>query len=99
MRFMLMEKAGAPGAVDVAWRARYGQALVRAGVLLAAERLRPGAGGHQAEVAGFWLIEVKSRQEADEWARRSGQAGRIEVREVIQAGENDDAVPDPVQGR
>jgi hypothetical protein len=36
-------------------------------------------------VAGFWLIQVKSRQEAIEWARRVPfQEGEIEVRQVFE---------------
>ncbi|MFL6675033.1 MAG: YciI family protein [Massilia sp.] len=91
--------AGALASMDARERERYGQALARAGVLLAAERLRPGDGPAAAEVAGFWLIEVKSREEAAEWARRSGNEARIEIREVAQPGESKHAVPDPVQGR
>jgi hypothetical protein len=36
-------------------------------------------------VAGFWLIEVKSREEAVEWAKRCpGADGEIEVRQVFE---------------
>ncbi|TFW31525.1 YciI family protein [Massilia horti] len=89
MRFMLIEKNGnRAGACEAGApeRARYEQALVRAGVLLASERLRPGA-GDAAEVAGFWLIEVKSKEEAAEWVRRSGMNARIELREVLMPDE------------
>ncbi|WP_336205423.1 YciI family protein [Nonomuraea sp. LPB2021202275-12-8] len=67
----------------------YNEALVKAGVLLAAEGLYPSSQGAQiaysggkakvidgpfAEakelIAGFWLIQVKSREEALEWALR-----------------------------
>src|SRR5688572_14781080 len=35
-------------------------------------------------VAGFWLIQVKSRQEAIEWARRVPfEEGEIEIRQVF----------------
>jgi hypothetical protein len=98
MRFMLIEKTGpggAPGLTE-AQRQRFGQSLVLAGVLLAAERLAPCDG---AEVAGFWLIEVKSGDEAREWARRAGVGAQIEIREVAQEGENQHAVFNPVQGR
>lgn len=96
MRFMLIEKTGA-GQAGALERARYEQALVRAGVLLASERLRPGA-GISAEVAGFWLIEVKSKEEAAEWVRRSGMNGHIELREVLLPEEEMNAVPNSVQG-
>lgn len=44
-------------------------------------------------VAGYWIIDVKSRDEAIEWARRVpfGPGGQIEVRKVVEAedfGEN-----------
>jgi hypothetical protein len=43
-------------------------------------------------IAGFWLIQVKSREEAIEWAKRvpdspdaePGQEGEIEVRQVFE---------------
>jgi hypothetical protein len=39
-------------------------------------------------VAGFWLIQVKSREEAVEWAKRCpnpmpGREGQIEIRQVF----------------
>jgi hypothetical protein len=41
-------------------------------------------------IAGFWMIQVKSRQEAIEWAKRSpnphpGQESEIEIRQVFEA--------------
>ena len=41
-------------------------------------------------VAGFWLIQVKSREEAVEWAKRCpnpmpGREGQIEIRQVFGA--------------
>jgi hypothetical protein len=103
MRFMLIEKtgtgAGALAPMGARARARYEQALVRAGVLLAAERLRPANVAKDmpeaaAGLAGFWLIEVKSKEEAEEWARRFGTGERIEIREVERPGETIDAVSD-----
>ncbi|TQN28496.1 hypothetical protein FHX37_3841 [Haloactinospora alba] len=40
-------------------------------------------------VAGFWLLEVASRSEALEWARRCpvGGEGEIEVRQVFEASD------------
>ena len=41
-------------------------------------------------IAGFWLIQVKSREEAIEWAKRSpnpageGKDGEIEIRQVFE---------------
>jgi hypothetical protein len=37
-------------------------------------------------VAGYWIIQVKSREEAVEWARRVPfQEGEIEIRQVFEA--------------
>jgi hypothetical protein len=40
-------------------------------------------------IAGFWLWQVKSMEEAVEWARRcpnpTGQAGELEIRPVFEA--------------
>ncbi len=37
-------------------------------------------------IAGFWLIQVKSREEAIEWARRVPfREGEIEIRQVFEA--------------
>jgi hypothetical protein len=44
-------------------------------------------------IAGFWLIQVKSKEEAIEWAKRSPaphgnqQDGEIEIRRVFEAAE------------
>jgi hypothetical protein len=42
-------------------------------------------------IAGFWLIQVKSREEALEWAKRvpnpMNEDGAIELRRVFDAGE------------
>jgi hypothetical protein len=101
MRFMLIEKtAGGAAAMPQPERARFEQALVRAGVLLAAERLAPDAGADAPAhaLAGFWLLEVKSREEAHEWARRAGGGARIDVRQVVQPEETVHAISHPEQG-
>jgi hypothetical protein len=40
-------------------------------------------------IAGFWIWNVKSRQEAIEWAKRcpnpTGEAGELEIRQVFEA--------------
>jgi hypothetical protein len=69
MRFVILTQ---PGADDLDM-ARYHEELVRAGVLLA---------GDQA--AGFWLLEVDSRAEADECGRRLPH-GDVEIREVAES--------------
>ncbi|MGH7629185.1 MAG: YciI family protein [Gemmatimonadales bacterium] len=37
-------------------------------------------------IAGFWLIQVKSKEEAIEWVKRApNQVGEIEIRQVFEA--------------
>ena len=49
-------------------------------------------------IAGYWLIQVKSREEALEWAKRApaphgeGQEGEIEIRQLF---ELEDFAPSP----
>jgi hypothetical protein len=45
-------------------------------------------------IAGFWLIQVKSKQEAIEWMRRApfGGGTEIEVRQVFEADDFGDAL-------
>jgi hypothetical protein len=86
MRFAMVLRCPDGGAAIGA----YTQELARAGVLLAAEVPHPGgpravvhpdgrvaSGGDGCGVAGFWLVELKSVDEAVEWARR--MAGTVEV--------------------
>jgi hypothetical protein len=83
-------EAGAlPGAALLSAMGRFNEELVNAGILLAAEGLRPSARGKRVRfsgsertvvdgpftdtqelVAGFWLWQVKSIDEAVEWAKR-----------------------------
>ena len=116
MRFMILIKADAdseagvmPSAELIAAMGKYNEALVKAGVLLAAEGLHPTSKGARiffsgdkrvvtdgpfAEskelLAGFWLIQVKSKEEAIEWVKRipnpqPGKEGEIELRQVFDA--------------
>ncbi|AKU92610.1 YciI family protein [Vulgatibacter incomptus] len=88
---------------------KYNEELVKAGVIVAGEGLRPSStgkrvvfsGGKKAVVdgpfaetkelvAGFWLWEVKSMEEALEWARRCpnpmpGEEAILEIRPVVEA--------------
>ena len=68
MRFLILTRPGSPH--DDLDMAHYHDELVRAGVLLTGDL-----------AAGFWLLEVDSRAEATEWARRVPRAD-VEVREV-----------------
>jgi hypothetical protein len=95
----------------------FNEALVNAGVMLAAEGLRASsqgarvtfAGGSRTVVdgpfgdakelvVGLWLWQVKSLDEAIEWAKRGpfDDGTDIEIREVFEAEEFAD---DPTHGR
>jgi hypothetical protein len=68
MRFLILTSPTDPA--DEPDLARYHESLVRAGVLLAGDL-----------TAGFWLLEVTSRDAAEEWVRRL-PSDDVEVREV-----------------
>jgi len=73
VRFMVFVKSPDPLAT------RHGDSLVRAGVLLDAGDLVPGAYG----VSGYWLIDVRSEEEAVERIRRIRlPACVVEIRQV-----------------
>jgi hypothetical protein len=97
---------------------RFNEELVKAGVMLAGEGLKPSSTGKRLKftdgkkpavidgpfsetkelVAGFWLWQVKSMEEAVEWARRCpnpmpGEEGELELRAVFEA--DDFAASDP----
>jgi len=77
---------------------KYNEELVKAGVLLAAEGLRPSSKGVRLKfdgekrtvvdgpftetkelVAGFWLWQVRSLEEAIEWLKRAPFDGGVEI--------------------
>lgn len=77
---------------------KYNEELVKAGVMLAAEGLRPSSHGARVKfsgasrtvidgpfaetkelIAGFWLWQVRSMDEAIEWLKRAPFGGGIEV--------------------
>jgi len=117
MRFMLIVKASAaseagimPSGAMLAEMGAFNEELVKAGVLLAGEGLRPSSRGARVKfsgdkrtvadgpfaetkelIAGFWLLQVKSKEEAIEWAKRCpNPQGRdaeaeIEIRQIAEA--------------
>jgi hypothetical protein len=85
---------------------RFNQELIKAGVMLAAEGLRPSADGKRVQfsgrdrtvtdgpfaetkelVAGFWLWQVHSIEEAVEWVKRCPNPmpgdSEIEIRPIF----------------
>ncbi|MCA7925275.1 YciI family protein [Burkholderia cenocepacia] len=96
MRVMVIVKATAdsesgqmPDTELMAEMGRFNEALVKAGILLAADGLRPSSHGKRVHfsgknravidgpfaetkelVAGYWLWQVKSMEEAVEWVKR-----------------------------
>jgi hypothetical protein len=97
-----------PSATLLTSMGEFNESLVKAGVMLAGEGLRPSAQGRRvvfsgkqrtvidgpfAEtkelVAGFWLWQVKSMEEAVEWAKRCPnpmpEDSVIEIRPLFEA--------------
>ena len=92
----------------------YNEELVKAGVLLGAEGLRPSSKGARVKLAGpkrtvldgpfaetkelisgFWILQVKSMDEAIEWIKRcpmpyDGEA-EIEIRQISEPDDFGDA--------
>ena len=115
MRFMIIRKADAeteagamPSEQLLADMLSYNEELVRAGVMLTGDGLRPSSEGARVTfkdgdvsitdgpfaeakelIAGFSLIQAKSKEEAIEWVKRwpasdgHGNA-EIEIRQVIE---------------
>jgi hypothetical protein len=110
MRFMVMVKASQESEAGVmpseellAAMARYNEELVKAGVMLAGDGLKPSSQGVRVRfsgsqrtvidgpftetkelLAGYWIFQVKSLDEAVEWVKRcpnpTGEESEIEIR-------------------
>lgn len=101
---------------------RYNEELVKAGVMLAGEGLKPSSKGVRVRfsgadrtvmagpfpetselVAGFWLWEVGSMDEAVEWARRCPNPmpgeSELEIRPVVEAEDFGEAFTPEEQAR
>ena len=99
-----------PSAELLAAMGRFNEELVKAGVLLAADGLKPSSRGKRVLfagatrtitdgpftetkelVAGFWLWQVKSIEEAVEWVKRCPnpmpEASEIEIRPLYEAAD------------
>src|SRR5437773_1689512 len=119
MRFMVIVKASPeseagelPSTEILEKMGKYNEELVKAGVMLAGDGLKPSSAGARVKfengkttvkdgpfaetkelIAGYWLWQCKSRDEAIEWLKRApfGGGTEIEVRPVFEAedfGEN-----------
>ena len=126
MRFMIMvlatkeaDQAGRlPTAEEFAEMGKYQEEMVKAGVLLAGEGLRPSTEGNASRItvsggkktitdgpfaetkeliAGFSIIQVRSKAEAIEWASRAPfpDGAQLEIRQVF---EDDDFAPSDPTG-
>ena len=116
MRFMILVKADKNSEAGVlpdekllTEMGKFNEELVKAGVMLAGEGLRPSSKGARVKfsgskrtvidgpfaetkelIAGFWLWQVKSKEEAIEWVKRCpnpfpGTESEIEIRQLFEA--------------
>ncbi len=115
MRFMVIVKATKESEAGVMPSTRlltemgkFNEELVKAGVMLAGEGLRPSSKGARVKfsgnqrtvidgpfaetkelIAGYWLWQVKSKEEAIEWVKRCPNPmlgeSEIEIRQVFEA--------------
>jgi PhnB protein len=132
MRFMMIRKADPnteagvmPSEELLAAMAKYNEELVKAGVMLAGEGLKPTSQGARVRfsagrptvtdgpfaeskelIAGFSIIDVKSKEEAIEWAKRWPAVGfeanvEIELRPLYELSDfgSSDAVEHHAQLR
>lgn len=122
MRFMVMMKATPdseagkpPTAEDMAAALAFHEELVKAGILLAADGLKPSSAGARLRfsgnertvidgpfaetkelVAGYWIVEVGSMEEAIQWFKRCpntmGEGFEIEIRPFLEPEDVGDAL-------
>lgn len=103
-----------PEPEEFAQMGRFNQQLIDAGVMLAAEGLRPTSDGAKLRwnadgptvidgpfteakevVAGFWIVEVASLDEAKEWFQRcpGGDGTEIQLRPFFEMADFGDNLP------
>jgi len=116
MRFMILVKADKNSEAGVlpdekllTEMGTFNEELVKAGMMLAGEGLRPSSKGARVKfsgnkrtvtdgpfaetkelIAGFWLWQVQSKEEAIEWVKRCpnpfpGTESEIEIRQLFEA--------------
>jgi hypothetical protein len=111
-----------PDAKLLADMGRFNEELVKAGVILAGEGLKPSSAGARVKfsgasrsvvdgpfaetkelIAGFWLWQVRSMDEAIEWARRCPNPHpsdcEIELRPVFEAEDFGPALTPDIQAQ
>jgi hypothetical protein len=118
MRFMVLVKADKsseagvlPDEKSIVAMGKFNEELVKAGVLLTGDGLKPTSKGVRIRfsggkptvtdgpftnvkglIAGFWMVQVKSKEEAIEWfSRCPPEVGEIEIRQVY---ESEDFAPE-----
>ncbi|MBK7864218.1 MAG: YciI family protein [Archangiaceae bacterium] len=105
MRFMVLVKANKdsengvmPDAKIMTDMGKYNEQLIKAGVLVAADGLRPSSHGKRVRfdgsnrtvidgpfaetkelIAGYWVWQCKSLEEAVEWLKRAPFGGGVEI--------------------
>ena len=111
MRFMVLVKASKqseagvlPDEKELGDMAKFNEEMIKAGVMLAGDGLRPSSHGTRIQydgkqrtvvdgpfaetkelVAGYWILQVKSREEALEWLKRAPfQDGEVELRPMFE---------------
>lgn len=121
MRFMVMVKASEdseagilPSQKLIAEMQKFNEELAKAGILLAAEGLKPSSKGKRVRfsagkrtvidgpftetkelIAGFWLWQVRSIDEAVEWLKRApfDTETEVEIRPVYEVDDFPAATP------
>ena len=130
MRVMVIVKAtsnseaGAlPTAELIEAMGKYNEELVKAGVMLDGDGLKPSSAGKRVRfsggdktvidgpftetkelVAGYWIWQVKSIEEAVQWARRCpnpmpGEESELEIRPLYEADDFGEAYPRELRER
>ena len=130
MRVMVIVKASEnseagvmPSAELLTRMGKYNEELVKAGVMLSGDGLKPSSAGKRMHfsgskrtlvdgpfaeakelVAGFWIWQVKSMDEAVEWARRCpdpmpGEEGTLEIRPLFEIDDFGDNATEEVRER
>jgi hypothetical protein len=112
-----------PGEELLVAMGKYNEELVKAGILVGGDGLKPSAAGKRVRfwggsrsivdgpfpetkelVAGYWIWQVRSMEEAVAWAEKCpdpmpGEEAELEIRPVFELEDFGDAVTDEVRER